>query len=139
MFLETFPFLHCAMWSPHPHLPPPTTTKKVKSAIYHRLGKFSWIQKRIQCIPAQYSYDLTVNSFGKAFAHVRNCLLMKKAHGTNRILEVNKNIDGLCTKTAQKRGFSKLCVKIKKRFYSNLFHFSTRKHNLVSFFGRIIF
>jgi hypothetical protein len=34
--------------------------------------------------PAQYSYDLTVNSFGKAFAHVRNCLLMKKAYGTNR-------------------------------------------------------
>ena len=38
---------------------------------------FSSIQKRIQCWPTQYSYDLTVNSFGKAFAHVRNCLLMK--------------------------------------------------------------
>jgi hypothetical protein len=24
---------------------------------------------------------------GKAFAHVQNCLLMKKAHGTNRIVE----------------------------------------------------
>jgi hypothetical protein len=30
-------------------------------------------------------------------------------------------------------------VKIKKRCYSDLLHFSTRKHNLVSFFGRIIF
>ena len=39
---------------------------------------FSCIQERIQCSPTQYSYDLTVNSFGKAFAHVRNCLLMKK-------------------------------------------------------------
>jgi hypothetical protein len=38
---------------------------------------FSCIQLRLQCLPAQYSYysyDLTVNSFGKAFAHVRNCL-----------------------------------------------------------------
>jgi hypothetical protein len=32
----------------------------------------------------------------------------EKAHGTN------KNIDGLYTKTRQKGGFSKLCVKIKK-------------------------
>jgi hypothetical protein len=44
------------------------------------------------------------------------------------------NIDGFYTKTTQKRGFSKLCVKIKKRFYTDLFHFSTRKHKLVSFF-----
>ena len=43
------------------------------------------------------------------------------------------------TKTTQKGGFSKLCVKIKKRCYTDLLHFSTRKHNLVSFFGRIIF
>jgi hypothetical protein len=33
-----------------------------------------------------------VNSFGKAFAHVRNCLLTKKAHGTNRIVELNKTL-----------------------------------------------
>ena len=39
---------------------------------------FSYIQEGIQCWPAQYSYDLTENSFGKAFSHVRNCLLMKK-------------------------------------------------------------
>jgi hypothetical protein len=32
----------------------------------------------------------------------------EKAHGTN------KHIDGFYRKTAQKRGFSKLCVKIKK-------------------------
>jgi hypothetical protein len=54
----------------------------------------------------------TVTSFGKAFAHVQNCLLKKKAHGTNQ------NIDGFYTKMAQKGGFSKLCVKIKKRRYT---------------------
>ena len=47
--------------------------------------------------------------------------------------------DGFYTKTTQKGGFSKLCVKIKKRCYTDLLHFSTRKHNLVSFFGRIVF
>jgi hypothetical protein len=31
-----------------------------------------------------------VNSFGKVVAHVRNCLLTKKAPGTNRIVELNK-------------------------------------------------
>jgi hypothetical protein len=36
----------------------------------------------------------TVTSFGKAFAHVRNCLL-KKAH------VINKNIDGFYAKTTQ--------------------------------------
>ena len=90
--------------------------------------------KNLVCLSAQYSYDLTVNSFGKAFAHVRNCLLMKKAHDANRILELNKNIDGFYTKTTQKGGFSELCAKIEKTYYTDLFHFSTRKHNLVSFF-----
>ena len=51
-----------------------------------------------------------------------------KANGTN------KHIDGFYTKTTQKGGFSKLCVKIKKRCYTDLLHFSTRKHNLVYFF-----
>ena len=51
----------------------------------------------------------------------------------------NKNIDGFYTKTTQKGGCSKLCVKIKKRCYTDLLHFSTRKHNLVYFFGQIIF
>ena len=36
----------------------------------------------------------TVTSFGKAFAHVRNCLL-KKAH------VINKNINGFYAKTTQ--------------------------------------
>jgi hypothetical protein len=61
----------------------------------------------------------SVNSFGKGFAHVRNCLLMKKAHGTNRIVVLNKNIDGFYTKTTQKGGFSKLCVLIKERCYTD--------------------
>ena len=51
----------------------------------------------------------------------------------------NKHIDGFYTKTTQKGGFSKLCVKIKKRCYTDLLHFPTRKHNLVSFFGCIVF
>jgi hypothetical protein len=50
-----------------------------------------------------------------------------------------KNTDGFYTKMTQKGGFSKLCVKIKKRCYTDLLHFSTRKHNLDSFFGRIVF
>jgi hypothetical protein len=46
----------------------------------------------------------------------------------------NKNFDVFYTKTTtQKGGFSKLCVKIKKRCYTDLLHFSTSKHNLVSF------
>ena len=45
----------------------------------------------------------------------------------------NKNIDGFYTKMTQKGGFSKLCVKIKKNVIP------TRQHNLVSFFGRIVF
>jgi hypothetical protein len=39
--------------------------------------------------------DHTVTSFGKALAHVLNCLL-KKAH------VINKNIDGFYAKTTQK-------------------------------------
>jgi hypothetical protein len=46
-----------------------------------------------------------------------------------------KHIDEFYTKTTQKGVFSKLCVKIKERCYTDLLHFSTRKHNLVSFFG----
>jgi hypothetical protein len=50
---------------------------------------------------------------------------MKKAHGTNRIVEMNKIIDGFYTKTTQKGGFNKLCVNIKKRCYTDLLHFAT--------------
>jgi hypothetical protein len=46
----------------------------------------------------------------------------------------NKNIDGFYTKTTQKGGFSKLSVQIKNKCYIDLLLFSTRKHNLVSFF-----
>jgi hypothetical protein len=69
------------------------------------------------------------------FTHVRNCLLMKKAHGTNRIVELNKYIDGFYTKTTQKGGFSKLCVKIKKRCDTDLLHFSTWV-GLIIFFSK---
>jgi hypothetical protein len=34
----------------------------------------------------------------------------------------NKHIDGFYTKTTQKGGFSKLCVNIKKRWYTDLLH-----------------
>ena len=74
-----------------------------------------------KCLPEEVLYLFgvnrnPVNSFGKAFAHVQNCVLEKKAHGTNRIVELKekKIIDGFYTKTTQKGGFSKLCVKIKK-------------------------
>ena len=71
--------------------------------------------------------NYTVTSFGKAFAYVRNCLL-KKTHF------INKNIDGSYAKTTQRRIQQALC-KNKKTCYTDLLHFSTRKHNLVSFFG----
>ena len=50
-----------------------------------------------------------------------------------------KTLTDFYTKTTQKGGFSKLCVKIKKRCYTELLHLPTRKHNLVFVFGRIIF
>jgi hypothetical protein len=50
-------------------------------------------------------------------------------HKLNRGIE--ENIDGFYAKTTQKGGFSKLCIEIKKRSYTDLLHFSTRKHNLV--------
>ena len=95
---------------------------------------FSWIQ----CLPTQYSYDLTVNSFGKAFAHVRNCLLMKKAHGTNRIVGEQKHRRIIYENDIKRRIHQALCKNL-KICYTNLLHFSTRKHNLVSFFGCIVF
>jgi hypothetical protein len=88
---------------------------------------FSSIQSRLQCLPVQYSYihtTYTVNSFCKAFAHVRNCLLKKKHMAQTKTL----------TDSTRKRQFTKLCVKIKKRCYTDLLHFSTHKHNLVFFF-----
>ena len=73
----------------------------------------------------------TVTSFGKAFAHVRNCLLEKSTwHKQKHWRTLHENDTG---------GFSKPCVKIKNRCYTDLLHFSTRKHNLVSFFGWIVF
>jgi hypothetical protein len=59
-----------------------------------------------------------------------------KAHGTN------KTIDGFYTKTTQKGGYSKLCEKKeKKRCYTtySIFEHVYGKHNLVSFYGRIVF
>ena len=46
----------------------------------------------------------------------------------------NENIDGFYTKTTQKGGFRKLCVKIKKRGYTDLLNFSTRKQKFSIFF-----
>jgi hypothetical protein len=76
-----------------------------------------------------HSYDLQVTSFGKTFAHVQNCLLKKKHMAQTKTL----------TRKRRKKEDSAKCVKIKKRCYTDLLHFSTRKHNLVSFFGRIVF
>ena len=59
-----------------------------------------------RCLPAQYSYIhtiYTVNSFGNACA---------KLFVEEKTYDTNKNIDGFYTKTIQKGGFSKLCVKI---------------------------
>jgi hypothetical protein len=60
-----------------------------------------------------------VNSFGKAFAYVRNCFVDEEnVHMAQIKSWKNKNNEGFYTKTTQKGGFSKLCVKIKKRCYT---------------------
>ena len=74
-----------------------------------------------------YSVTYKVNLFGKAFAHVRNCLQKEKhMYGTNQ------NIDRFYTKTTQIWGFR---VKIKKKsvLYS-IFQHVYSKNNLVFFF-----
>ena len=91
---------------------------------------FSSIQSRLQCLTAQYSYihtTYTVNSFGKAFAHLRNCLLKKKH------MAQTKTLMDSTRKRHKKEDSGSLC-KNKKRCYTDLLQFSTRKHNLVSFF-----
>ena len=97
--------------------------------------KHSSMFTRIFMILFIYSVTYTANLFGKAFVNVRNCL-RKEKHMTQ-----TKNIDEFYTKTTQRGGYSKLCVK--KKCYIDLLHFSTRclygKHNLVSFYGRIVF
>jgi hypothetical protein len=79
-----------------------------------------------------YSVTYKVNLFGKASTHVQNCLRKEKhMYGTN------KNIDGFYTKTTQIWGF-----RVKKKSviptYS-IFQHVYGNHNLVSFYGRIIF
>jgi hypothetical protein len=80
-----------------------------------------------------YSYDPTVNSFGKAFAHVRNWLLTKK-HMAHWIESWNwiKHWRILYENDTKRR--IQLGVKIKKRCYTDLLHFSTRKHKISIFF-----
>ena len=56
----------------------------------------------------------TVTSFGKAFAHVRNCLL-KIAHA------IDKNIDGFYAKT-HRRIQQNLCKKKKKKNVNTFFN-----------------
>ena len=73
----------------------------------------------------------TVTSFGKAFAHVRNCLL-KKAH------VINKNIDGFYAKTTQEDS-ARFVLKLKKNVkptYSIVQHVSII---YISFFSWIVF
>ena len=80
-----------------------------------------------------HSYDLHSELIRLSVCACAKLFVEEKAHGAN------KHIDGFDTKTTQKGGFSKLCVKINQRCYTDLLHFSTRKHNLVSLFGRIVF
>ena len=67
--------------------------------------------------------------------HLRMCEIVrwKKTH------VINKNIDGSYAKATQKRIQQALSKNKKKRCCTDLLHFSTRKHNLVSFFGWILF
>ena len=85
---------------------------------------FSWIQ----CLPVQYSCDLTVNSFGKAFARVRNCLLMKKAHGANRIVEEQTYLWILYKNDTKRRIQEALCKYFKKMLYRPTLFLSITEH-----------
>jgi hypothetical protein len=62
-------------------------------------------------------------------------ILMKKAHGTNRMVEEQKHWRILYENDTKRRIQQGLCKNLKKNV---ILHFSTRKHNLVSFFGRIV-
>jgi hypothetical protein len=76
-----------------------------------------------------------VNSFGEAFAQL--FVDEENVHMAQIESWKNKNIDGFYTKTTQKGGFSKLCVKLKKDAiptYSIFQHVS-----IINFFGQIIF
>jgi hypothetical protein len=66
-----------------------------------------------------------VNSFGKAFVQVQNCLL-KKMH----MAQTKTMTDS--TRKRQKKEDSASFVQKLKKSYNDLLHFSTRKHNLVS-------
>jgi hypothetical protein len=46
-------------------------------------------------------------------------------------VELSKNIDGFYTQTPQKGGFSKLCVKIKKRCYADLATFDIQQNSIL--------
>ena len=76
-----------------------------------------------------------MNSFGKAYAKL---FVDEEStwHKSNRG-RTNTLTDSI--RKRHKKEDSASCVKIKKRCYTDLLHFSTRKHNLVSFFGRIVF
>ena len=71
------------------------------------------------------------------------CACAKLFVDEENVLNMNRGRTKTLTDSIRKRqrkgAFSKLCVKIKKRCYTDLLHLSTRKHNLVSFFGRIVF
>ena len=81
-----------------------------------------------------YFVTYKVNLFGKEFAHMRNCLRKEK-----HMYGKNKNIDGFYTKTTNMRIFR---VKIKKKSVIptfSIFQHVYGKHNLVSFYGRVVF
>jgi hypothetical protein len=55
-----------------------------------------------------YSYDLTVNSFGKAFASAK-LIVGEEAHGTlNRIVELNKTFTNSAFSPEKKSNISKI-------------------------------
>ena len=68
-----------------------------------------------------------MNSFGKVFVDEESTW-----HKLNRGIE--QNIDGFYTKTTQKGGFSKLCVKVKKKMLYRSTPFFNSKHNFRFFF-----
>jgi hypothetical protein len=81
-----------------------------------------------------YSVTYKVNIFGKAFAHVQHCLRKEK-----HMYATNKNIDGFYTKTTQIWGFRVKIIKKSVIPTYSIFQHVYGKHNIVSFYGRIVF
>ena len=91
---------------------------------------FSYVPQRIQCWPAHIHTTWQWIHSGKRLCMCEIDCWRRSTWHTESNHRNEYNMDENDTKR-----IIQLCVKIKKRCYTDLFHFSTHKHNLV-FFSR---